>query len=76
MFNVIADNINPRKWLPELPKYTLAGGKLKIKKAKTDDNRHSDNTAPVILKFIKEIINNAMQIIIVSPAAKPSIMSK
>jgi hypothetical protein len=71
----MAQIIKPKKWLPELPRYTLAGGKLKTRNPKVTAHKIRERICIFKSGLRKAITNKELLTIKAVPAAKPSIMS-
>jgi len=67
--------MKPRKWLPEFPRYTPAGGKLKTKNPRVTAHKIREMICMFKSGFRKAIANKALLTIKAAPAAKPSIIS-
>jgi len=71
----MAQIIKPKKWLPELPRYTFAGGKLKTRNPKVTAHKIREKICIFKSGLRKATANNALLTIKAAPAAKPSIIS-
>ncbi len=72
----MAQIIKPKKWLPELPRYTLAGGKLNTRNPKVTAHKVRERTCIFKSGLRKAIANKALLTIRAVPADKPSIISR